>query len=196
MPKCGCIRGADVVFEGEMASLRHEKEDVREIRTGFECGVGFKSFHDIQVGDVLVCYIMEKSSIHNRDERIVPNMPSEVRLQRIADRIRQELSDMLLRDISDPRLKLIFMSRMSRWTGNWPSPISLFRPWKAARVPGNPGWTRIRQRFHPPQAGARVELARLPASAFSLGSHAGERRPHRESPGGDPEQESATIHVT
>lgn len=34
-------------------------------------------------------------------------MPSEVRLQRIADRIRQELSDMLIRELSDPRLKLI-----------------------------------------------------------------------------------------
>ncbi len=34
-------------------------------------------------------------------------MPSEQRLQRIADRIRQELSDMLIRDLSDPRLKLV-----------------------------------------------------------------------------------------
>jgi translation initiation factor IF-2 len=57
--KVRLYRGADVVFEGEMASLRHEKEDVREIRTGFECGVGFKNFNDIQVGDVLVCYVME-----------------------------------------------------------------------------------------------------------------------------------------
>jgi translation initiation factor IF-2 len=32
------------------------------MRTGFECGVGFKSFSDIQVGDQLVCYIMEKSA--------------------------------------------------------------------------------------------------------------------------------------
>ncbi len=55
------FRGTDLVFEGEMASLRHEKEDVREIRTGFECGVGFKSFQDIQVGDLLVCYTVEKS---------------------------------------------------------------------------------------------------------------------------------------
>ncbi len=54
-------RGPDVVFEGEMASLRHEKEDVREIRTGYECGVGFKNFNDIQIGDQLVCYVMEQS---------------------------------------------------------------------------------------------------------------------------------------
>jgi translation initiation factor IF-2 len=55
------FRGTDLVFEGEMASLRHEKEDVREIRTGFECGVGFKNFQDIQVGDQLICYTLEKS---------------------------------------------------------------------------------------------------------------------------------------
>ena len=59
--KVRLFRGNDLVFEGEMASLRHEKEDVREIRTGFECGVGFKSFHDIQVGDQLVCYVIEKN---------------------------------------------------------------------------------------------------------------------------------------
>jgi len=37
-------------------------------------------------------------------------MPSGVRLQRIADRIRQELSEMLIREISDPRLKLIYLT--------------------------------------------------------------------------------------
>ena len=61
--KVRLFRGADLVYEGEMASLRHEKEDVREIRTGFECGVGFKNFHDIQVGDQLVCYVIEKSEV-------------------------------------------------------------------------------------------------------------------------------------
>jgi translation initiation factor IF-2 len=54
-------RGTDLVFEGEMGSLRHEKDDVKEVRQGFECGVGFKSFNDIQVGDQLVCYVVEKT---------------------------------------------------------------------------------------------------------------------------------------
>jgi translation initiation factor IF-2 len=60
--KVRLYRGTDLVFEGEMASLRHEKEDVREIRTGFECGVGLKNFNDIQVGDLLICYILEKGA--------------------------------------------------------------------------------------------------------------------------------------
>lgn len=59
--KVRLIRGADVVYEGDLSSLRHEKEDAKEIRTGFECGVGFKNFNDIQAGDQLVCYMIEKS---------------------------------------------------------------------------------------------------------------------------------------
>lgn len=59
--KVRLFRGTDIVYEGDMGSLRHEKEDVREVRQGYECGVGFKSFSDIQVGDQLVCYIVEKS---------------------------------------------------------------------------------------------------------------------------------------
>ena len=59
--KVRLYRGTDIVYEGDMGSLRHEKEDVREVRQGFECGVGFKSFNDIQVGDQIVCYTVEKS---------------------------------------------------------------------------------------------------------------------------------------
>jgi translation initiation factor IF-2 len=59
--KVRLYRGSDIVYEGDMGSLRHEKEDVREVRQGYECGVGFKNFNDIQVGDQLVCYTVEKS---------------------------------------------------------------------------------------------------------------------------------------
>jgi translation initiation factor IF-2 len=59
--KVRLYRGADIVYEGDMGSLRHEKEDVREVRQGYECGVGFKSFNDIQVGDQIVCYTVEQS---------------------------------------------------------------------------------------------------------------------------------------
>jgi translation initiation factor IF-2 len=54
-------RGGDMLYEGDLASLRHEKEDVKEMKQGFECGVGFKNFKDIQVGDQLICYVLEKS---------------------------------------------------------------------------------------------------------------------------------------
>lgn len=56
------LRSGDILFEGEISSLKHEKEDVREIRTGFECGVGLRNFHNIEVGDELVCYLLEKET--------------------------------------------------------------------------------------------------------------------------------------
>jgi len=54
------FRGNLTVFEGEIASLKHEKEDVREIKNGQECGIGLKNFNDIQVGDVLESFVLEK----------------------------------------------------------------------------------------------------------------------------------------
>lgn len=57
--KVRVYRGSDIVFEGDLSSLRHEKEDVKEIRQGFECGVGFKNFNDILPGDTLQCYTVE-----------------------------------------------------------------------------------------------------------------------------------------
>ena len=59
--KARLFRGTDIVFEGDMGSLRHEKDDVKEIKQGYECGVGFKNFSDIQIGDQLICYILEQS---------------------------------------------------------------------------------------------------------------------------------------
>jgi translation initiation factor IF-2 len=59
--KIRLTRGSDIVFEGEVASLRHEKEDVREVRSGFECGIGLKNFNDIVIGDLIECYSLEKN---------------------------------------------------------------------------------------------------------------------------------------
>jgi translation initiation factor IF-2 len=59
--KVRLYRGSDLIYEGDMGSLRHEKDDVREVKQGYECGVGFKNFSDIQAGDQLICYILETS---------------------------------------------------------------------------------------------------------------------------------------
>jgi translation initiation factor IF-2 len=53
-------RDGNVLYDGEIASLRHQKEDVREIRQGYECGIGLRDFNDFQPGDVLECYVIEK----------------------------------------------------------------------------------------------------------------------------------------
>ena len=53
-------RGDQVLFEGEIASLKHEKDDVNEVRTGWECGIGLKGFNEFAAGDVIECYTLEK----------------------------------------------------------------------------------------------------------------------------------------
>lgn len=54
------LRNKVVLYEGTPSSLKHLQEDVREVRTGFDCGVGLKNFEDFAVGDILECYTIEK----------------------------------------------------------------------------------------------------------------------------------------
>ena len=54
------LRKGKVVFEGQLASLKHFKENVREIASGFECGVGIEGFSNFEVGDILESYRKEK----------------------------------------------------------------------------------------------------------------------------------------
>jgi translation initiation factor IF-2 len=60
--KIRMYRNADLVYQGEISSLKHEKDDVREVRTGFECGINLKNFNDVEVGDVIECYTLEKTA--------------------------------------------------------------------------------------------------------------------------------------
>jgi translation initiation factor IF-2 len=54
------IRDGIVVYNGEFASLKRFKDDVKEVREGFECGIGITNFNDIKVGDVIECYTVEE----------------------------------------------------------------------------------------------------------------------------------------
>ena len=54
------VRGDKVIHDGNVSSLKHEKDDVNEVRKGFECGIGLKGFQDFKVGDALQCYILEE----------------------------------------------------------------------------------------------------------------------------------------
>ena len=47
------VRDGTVVYEGNIASLRRFKDDVRSVRSGFECGIGIENFNDVKEGDVL-----------------------------------------------------------------------------------------------------------------------------------------------
>jgi len=54
------VRDAAQVYDGRIASLRRFKDDVREVRQGFECGIGIENFNDVKVGDVIEAYRTEE----------------------------------------------------------------------------------------------------------------------------------------
>lgn len=54
------VRDGIVVHEGELDSLRRFKDDVKEVASGYECGMGFVRFNDIKEGDIVECFIMEE----------------------------------------------------------------------------------------------------------------------------------------
>ena len=54
------IRNGIVVYDGEIGSLKRFKDDVKEVREGFECGIGIANFNDVKVGDVIECYTVEE----------------------------------------------------------------------------------------------------------------------------------------
>jgi len=54
------FRNGEQVFDGHVASLKRFAKDVREVRTGFECGVALEGFQDYAVGDVIQFYVKER----------------------------------------------------------------------------------------------------------------------------------------
>ncbi|MGK2962807.1 MAG: translation initiation factor IF-2 [Gemmatimonadaceae bacterium] len=58
--KARVIRDGVEIYDGNIGSLRRFKDDVKEVREGFECGIGIENFNDIKVGDVIECYRQEQ----------------------------------------------------------------------------------------------------------------------------------------
>ncbi len=61
--KVRVVRDGIVVFEGEMASLRRFKDDVKEVASGYECGIQIEKFNDERVGDVIEAYVMKQIEV-------------------------------------------------------------------------------------------------------------------------------------
>jgi len=53
-------RAGEEIAKVEIAAIRREKEEVREVREGMECGITFKNFEDFEAGDLLECFVIEK----------------------------------------------------------------------------------------------------------------------------------------
>ncbi|MGE3177252.1 MAG: translation initiation factor IF-2, partial [Vicinamibacterales bacterium] len=54
------LRDHVVVYEGKIGSLRRFKDDVSEVKSGFECGIGFDKFNDLKIGDLIEVFTMER----------------------------------------------------------------------------------------------------------------------------------------
>lgn len=59
--KVRLIRDGTIIYDGKIASLKRFKDDVNEVLTNFECGVGLENFGDIKPGDILEVYILQQT---------------------------------------------------------------------------------------------------------------------------------------
>jgi translation initiation factor IF-2 len=57
---CRLVRDGVQIYEGKVGSLRRFKEDVREVKSGFECGIGIDGYNDVKVGDVIETFTLEE----------------------------------------------------------------------------------------------------------------------------------------
>ncbi len=54
------LREGKLIYDGKLASLKRFKDDVKEVRSGYECGIGVEKFNDVKVGDVFEFYVIEE----------------------------------------------------------------------------------------------------------------------------------------
>jgi translation initiation factor IF-2 len=65
------LREGTIIWKGAIASLRRFKDDVREVREGFECGIGIENFNDLKVGDLIESFKTEEVA-----RTLQPNQPA------------------------------------------------------------------------------------------------------------------------
>ena len=58
--KVRLLRDNRVIYEGKVGSLRRFKDDMSEVKQGFECGIGLDKYQDVKIGDIIEAYQVEK----------------------------------------------------------------------------------------------------------------------------------------
>ena len=121
------LRDNVVIYEGKIGSLRRFKDDVSEVKSGFECGIGFDRFNDLKVGDLIEVFTMERVAVaassqgsrrgsHWQISRTANwtrvHMSQGSRPDRVADQIRSELAMLLARDVHDPGIGFVTLTRV------------------------------------------------------------------------------------
>ena len=57
------VRDGVVIHEGSLASLQRFKDSVKEVASGYECGMTIEKFNDIKDGDIIECFVMEQIEV-------------------------------------------------------------------------------------------------------------------------------------
>ena len=77
--KIGCqtrlLREGKILFDGKISSLKRFKDDVKEVKSGLECGIGLENYNDIKIGDVFEAYTLEHkrrtlAEVKNSEEKV------------------------------------------------------------------------------------------------------------------------------
>ena len=72
------LRDGQIMFDGTMSSLKRFKDDVKEVKSGYECGVGLENYNDIKIGDIFEAYIMEEHKRTLKDVQVAAEKAEKV----------------------------------------------------------------------------------------------------------------------
>jgi len=80
------LRAGKIIFDGKMSSLKRFKDDVKEVKSGYECGVGLEGYNDVKVGDLFEAYIMEekKRSLEDLEKEEIAREKAEAKAREAA----------------------------------------------------------------------------------------------------------------
>eukprot|EP00828_Plagiopyla_frontata_P047366 TRINITY_DN872_c0_g2_i1.p2 TRINITY_DN872_c0_g2~~TRINITY_DN872_c0_g2_i1.p2 ORF type:complete len:731 (+),score=148.89 TRINITY_DN872_c0_g2_i1:2327-4519(+) len=83
------IRDGIVIFESSLSSLKRFKDDVKEVNTGYECGLSIDKFNDVKEGDIVECFIMEaiKRKELQRGEEKWPIIEAEELMRNLREKL-------------------------------------------------------------------------------------------------------------
>ena len=119
------LREGTVIWKGEITSLRRFKEDAREVREGFECGIGLSDFQDLKPGDIIETFdereIARTSTTSSQNDMAARGRRSSSprpsgghrypRSARVSETLREIIADELVR-IDDERLELVTVTQI------------------------------------------------------------------------------------
>ena len=101
--KIRIIRDNIVLYEGQIESLRRFKDDVKEVATGYECGITIDNYRDFKEGDIL-------DGRNSTEIRSI--LMGSVRIEKVQELIKQEASEIIMRELKDPRIGFVTITEV------------------------------------------------------------------------------------